>query len=142
MADIDLTLDVGAELSLSVEGSPSLSVSADGYVGSAYSPKIDVTAIEGGHRLTVTWRDVGGIRTDTFDVMDGEKGDRGEKGDQGDKGEKGDQGDRGETGGIGPVGPQGPQGPKGDAYELTQADIEAIAELVTSEYIVAEGVEF
>lgn len=142
MADIDLTLDVGAELSLSVEGSPSLSVSADGYVGSAYSPKIDVTAIEGGHRLTVTWRDVDGIRTDTFDVMDGQKGDRGEKGDRGDTGATGSVGPVGPPGQTGPVGPTGPQGPKGDTYELTQADIEAIAELVTSEYIVAEGVEF
>lgn len=42
---------------------------------SGFSPIIEVSAIDGGHRLTIT--DVNG--TKTVDVMDGEKGEKGDK---------------------------------------------------------------
>lgn len=70
------------------------------------SPMIEVTAITGGHRVTIT--DASG--TETVDVMDGAKGDKGDKGDPftysdftpaqlaGLKGDKGDKGDTGATG--------------------------------------------
>lgn len=69
---------------------------------SAVSPTINVTEIDGGHRVVVT--DVNG--ENTFDVMDGAKGEKGDKGDTGatgaagsagEKGEKGDKGDDGYT---------------------------------------------
>ena len=53
----------------------------DSYVGSSYSPQVEVTEIEGGHELSITSKKAGeGIITQTFDVMDGEKGERGERG--------------------------------------------------------------
>jgi hypothetical protein len=50
---------------------------------SGFSPTIEVSAIEGGHRLTIT--DVNG--TKTVDVMDGKDGKDGEDGEKGDKGD-------------------------------------------------------
>jgi hypothetical protein len=51
--------------------------------GSAVSPTIEITEIEGGHTVTVT--DVYGSQS--FDVMDGEKGEKGEPGPAGADGE-------------------------------------------------------
>ena len=68
------------------------------------SPVIAVTAIEGGHRITIT----DAVGEHTADVMDGPIGPQGPKGDVGPQGPKGD------TGPAGPQGPQGVQGPKGD----------------------------
>ena len=139
MTDLALALEPTGALALSLEGGGSLGLGADGYVGSAFSPRVEVTEIDGGHRVAVTYRTPEGLRTDTFDVLDGERGPMGPTGPQG---PKGDTGDTGPQGVQGPMGPTGPQGPQGETYELTQADIEAIAELVTTEYLHAEGVSF
>ena len=139
MTDLALALEPTGALSLSLEGGGSLGLGADGYVGSAFSPQVELIEIEGGHRVAVTYRTAEGLRTATFDVLDGERGPMGPTGPQGPKGDTGDTGPQGERG---PMGPTGPQGPQGETYELTQADIEAIAELVTTEYLHAEGVSF
>ncbi len=76
----------------------------------AVSPRVDISPITGGHRVSVT--DVDG--TETFDVMDGAKGDTGLQGPKGDTGDTGPQGPQGLKGDTGDTGPQGPQGPKGD----------------------------
>lgn len=53
----------------------------DNFIGSAYSPQIGVEDIEGGHRVTVTYRDAEqGILTKDFDVLDGETGPKGDDG--------------------------------------------------------------
>lgn len=117
MTDLALALEPTGALSLSIEGGGSLGLGADGYVGSAFSPQVEVTEIEGGHRVAVTYRTAEGLRTDTFDVLDGEQGPPGAQGPQGTKGDTGDTGPQGEAGPQGPkgdVGPQGPQGPKGE----------------------------
>ena len=45
-------------------------------VGSAYSPQVEVTDIEHGHRVTITYRDVvGGMTTLSFDVLNGDGSD-------------------------------------------------------------------
>ena len=41
------------------------------YVGSAYSPQVEVEDIEGGHNVSITHKGPDGIVTDSFDVMDG-----------------------------------------------------------------------
>ena len=79
----------------------------DGEVG--ISPTIDVSAITGGHRLTIT--DVNG--TEYVDVMDGEKGDTGPQGIQGPKGDTGAQGPKGDTGSQGAKGDKGDKGDTG-----------------------------
>lgn len=88
-----------------------------------FSPLVDVDAISGGHRVTIT--DING--PEVFDVMDGAKGDKGDKGDTGpagpqgatgatgSQGEKGDTGPRGPQGATGATGPQGPTGATGPA---------------------------
>lgn len=73
------------------------------------SPTIDVSAITGGHRLTIT--DVNG--TEYVDVMDGEKGDTGPQGIQGPKGDTGAQGPKGDTGSQGAKGDKGDKGDTG-----------------------------
>lgn len=84
---------------------------------SGVSPTIDVTEIDGGHRLTIT--DVEGV--ETVDVMDGKEGPAGPQGPQGEEGATGDtgpqgpQGEKGATGDTGPQGPQGETGPQGPA---------------------------
>lgn len=58
------------------------------------------------------------------------------KGDKGDQGEKGEQGLQGEVGPIGPQGKQGPQGiqgEKGDTYQVTQEDLQSIADDITAD---------
>ena len=89
------------------------------------SPVIAVTAIEGGHRITIT----DAVGEHTADVMDGPIGPQGPKGDVGPQGPKGDtgpagpqgpqgvQGPKGDTGATGPQGPQGEQGPRGEKGE-------------------------
>ena len=41
------------------------------YIGSAYSPKVEVTETEDGHTVSITSRKASGIVTDEFDVKDG-----------------------------------------------------------------------
>lgn len=90
------------------------------YVGSAYSPTIDVSEVEGGHEVTTHHMDVDGIIDQTFIVLDGAEGPQGEQGPvgetgpQGPKGDTGDAGPQGEAGPKGDTGSTGPQGPKGD----------------------------
>jgi hypothetical protein len=99
---------------------------ADGENG--VSPTVAITAIDGGHSVTVT--DTEGSKT--FDVMDGLQGEKGDKGDTGPQGPQGVQGADGNTPfigsngnwwigdtdtGIAATGPQGPQGEKGETGE-------------------------
>lgn len=85
-------------------------LSGDGEGGKdGISPTIDVSAITGGHRLTIT--DVNG--TEYVDVMDGEKGDTGPQGIQGPKGDTGAQGPKGDTGSQGAKGDKGDKGDTG-----------------------------
>ena len=95
----------------------------EGYIGSAYSPQVDVDEIEDGHRVGITYKSPSGLQTKTFDVLDGPQGPKGDTGATGPQGAKGDRGDTGATGPQGPQGEQGiqgiqgetgPQGPKGD----------------------------
>ena len=73
MAD-DVTFDVADEPLVPLSVTDPSSESADFAIGDAIidavSPTVDVTAITGGHRMTVT--DINGEHT--FDVMDGEDG--------------------------------------------------------------------
>lgn len=110
-----------------------ITLGASEYVGSAYSPQVDVEEVENGHEVTITYKDVeDGVTSKAFDVLDGAqgpKGDTGERGPQGVQGEvgpQGPQGAKGETGAQGPQGIQGtqgetgPQGPQGaDGYSPT-----------------------
>lgn len=76
----------------------------------------------------------------------GEKGDKGEQGPAGSAGATGPQGPKGDTGATGPAGPKGdtgeagPQGPAGQDYEITEADYEAIANIVILKLPEAESV--
>ncbi len=47
------------------------------YVGSAYSPQVEVSEVEGGHSVAITHDSPEGLVTQTFDVMDGEDGEDG-----------------------------------------------------------------
>ena len=48
------------------------------FVGSAYSPQVEVTPIEHGHEVAITYRDIeGGITTLTFEVLNGDASDPG-----------------------------------------------------------------
>lgn len=69
-------------------------IDPDGDVTEIVSPTVEVTAIEGGHRIAIT--DVDG--TKTVDVMDGEKGEKGDPGAQGEQGETGTPGADGQDG--------------------------------------------
>lgn len=102
------------ELTLEHDGLLDMGLLGD-YIGSAYSPQVEVTETAGGHEVAITYEDAeAGLTTTTFDVLDGETGPAGPTGPQGPQGEVGPQGPQGETGPQGPVGPQGPQGAKGD----------------------------
>lgn len=98
-----------------------ISFGATGYVGSAYSPQVDVAESDSGHVVTITYKDAElGITAKSFDVADGAagaQGPQGERGPQGETGPKGDTGERGPQGIQGETGAAGPQGPKGDAGE-------------------------
>jgi len=115
---------------------------ADGEDG--YSPTVNITAVENGYQVTIT--DANGPHT--YTVYNGAKGETGAQGPQGEQGPKGERGEtgaqgpqgemgpQGETGAQGPqgiqgeTGAQGPKGDKGDAYTITQADYDAIANIV------------
>ena len=102
----------------------------DSYIGSAYSPQVEVTDTDTGHEVAITYEDAEtGITTKTFGVADGADGAtgpegpqgpqaphgaQGPKGDTGATGPQGEKGDMGATGPQGETGPTGPQGPKGD----------------------------
>lgn len=105
-----------SDLKLSVQSvTPDVTLTlSDTYIGSAYSPQVDVSEIEGGHEVAITYKAPSGLTTDTFDVMDGEDGLQGPKGDTGPRGEPGVKGDKGDKGDTGATGPQGPKGDKGD----------------------------
>ena len=160
MSEIALSIEEPPSLSLSMGERDGLDLEADGYVGTTYSPSVEVTDYPGGHRVAITSKRGSSFVTDEFDVPDGATGPQGvpcthrwegsvlfvtsasgtSSADL--RGPQGTQGIQGEVGPVGPIGPIGPQGAQGETYQLTQADIEAIAALVTSEYIVAEGVSF
>lgn len=81
-----------------------------------YSPTVETSVIEGGHRVTIT--DADGEHV--FDVMDGEDGEPGVAGPigpQGPQGPKGDTGEQGPQGATGPKGDTGPQGERGEKGE-------------------------
>jgi hypothetical protein len=91
------------------------------------SPTITVSAITGGHKLTIV--DVAGTKTvDLLDGIqgpagpqgvpgaDGVKGDKGDTGATGEKGEKGDKGEQGIQGEQGPTGPAGQPGETGATF--------------------------
>jgi len=103
---------------------------ATGYVGSAYSPQVDVAESESGHVVTITYKDAElGITAKSFDVADGAagaQGPQGETGPQGERGPKGDTGERGPQGIQGETGATGPQGPKGDAGERGPQGLQGI----------------
>ena len=92
---------------------------------SAVSPVIDISEIDGGHRVSIT--DVNGEKS--FDIMDGAKGDKG------DTGATGPQGDKGDTGATGPQGDKGDNGytpVKGTDY-FTEEDKAEIVQAVVDE---------
>lgn len=93
-----------ADATLTVKGS---------YIGSAFSPTVEVEEVEGGHRVTVT--DEEGPKS--FDVMDGATGPAGAAGPAGPQGPTGEAGPVGPAGEAGPAGPQGPAGETGPAGE-------------------------
>lgn len=80
--------------------------------------------------------------------LQGEKGDKGDPGERGLQGEKGDKGDTGEQGihGLqgakGDKGDKGDTGEKGDTYTITDADYEAIAEKVMSNFVDGDSMSF
>lgn len=135
-ADYTLTEDDKAEIAAQVQKG------ADGKDG--YSPTVTITAVENGYEVTIT--DTAGPHT--YTVHNGETGATGAQGPQGEtgpagpQGEQGPQGVQGETGPQGPQGIQGeqgvtgatgatgPQGPAGADYIITQADYDAIADIV------------
>ena len=60
------------------------------YIGSAYTPQVEVTETSGGHNVAITYDDAeSGITTVDFDVLDGEQGPRGIQGPQGPQGIQG-----------------------------------------------------
>lgn len=88
-----------------------------------FSPIVDITEIEGGHRVTIT--DIEG--TESFDVLDGVDGIDGKDGENGKDG----------ADGYTPIkgvdyfdGEKGDKGDKGDPYTLTDTDKEIIVEAV------------
>lgn len=148
MTELTLTVSEPSALDLSLDEQGALTLAADGYVGSAYSPTVDVSEVEGGHSVSITSKRGTSIVTDTFEVLDGATGPSGADGRDGIDGTPCTHSWDGSVlsvtsaSGTSSADLRGPQGPQGETYELTQADIEAIAELVTSRYIVAEGVGF
>ena len=70
------------------------------------------------------------------------RGPQGEPGPAGADGEQGPQGIQGEQGIQGPAGAKGDKGDKGDSYVITQADYDAIAQVVFGKMTNAEGVRY
>lgn len=52
----------------------------DSYIGSAYSPQVEVTDTATGHEVAITYMSPEGIVTERFDVADGEQGPQGPAG--------------------------------------------------------------
>ena len=52
----------------------------DSYIGSAYSPQVEVTDTETGHEVAITYMSPSGLVTERFDVADGETGPQGPAG--------------------------------------------------------------
>ena len=52
----------------------------DSYIGSAYSPQVEVTDTDTGHEVAITYMSPEGIVTERFDVADGEQGPQGPAG--------------------------------------------------------------
>lgn len=100
--------------------------------GEAVSPTVEVTQIEGGHRVTITDEN----EPHSFDVMNGKTGPQGPQGVQGPIGPEGPQGEQGIQG------PEGPQGPQGNDYVLTDADKAEIVKAVLNALNPAEGRSF
>jgi hypothetical protein len=73
------------------------------------SPVVSVTAISGGHRITIQ----DGKGTKNVDILNGQDGPQGPKGDTGPEGPKGDKGDTGDEGPKGDKGDNGDTGPEG-----------------------------
>ena len=147
-------------LSASEQQANKIALGAQEYVGSAYSPQIEVADTPEGHTVAITYKDaVAGVTTITFDVPDGAAGSQGPAGRDGvsptvattviSGGHRVTVTDASGTqtfdildGQQGIQGPAGPQGPKGETYTLTAADKADIAQLVLDELPVAEGVGF
>lgn len=72
----------------------------------------------------------------------GPKGDTGSAGSQGPKGEDGSQGPQGIQGPVGPQGEKGDAGPQGSDYVITQADYQAIANIVLDNVGNGDGVVY
>lgn len=84
------------------------------YIGSAYSPQVEVTETTDGHNVAITYADGElGITTVDFEVLNGEQGPQGIQGPQGPQGIQGEQGI------------QGPQGEKGEPGELNSVSASA-----------------
>ena len=106
---------------LNLDPNEHITLRADSYVGSAYSPQVGVTEIEGGHHVAIEYKAPDGIRTVGFDVVDGATGSQGAQGIQG---------------------PQGVQGPQGEDYVLTEQDKADIADLVIAGMPVWSGGDY
>lgn len=52
----------------------------DSYIGSAYSPQVEVTDTDTGHEVAITYMSPSGLVTERFDVADGERGPQGPAG--------------------------------------------------------------
>ena len=126
------------ELELEHDGLLEMELGSD-YIGSAYSPQVEVTETATGHEVAITYEDAEtGITAKTFDVADGEDGATGPEGPQGPQGPAGPKGDTGETGAQGPkgdtgatgpqgeTGPTGPTGPQGPAGVSPTASVERV----------------
>lgn len=123
------------ELELEHDGLLEMELGSD-YIGSAYSPQVEVTDTATGHEVAITYEDAEtGITTKTFDVEDGAtgpegpqgpQGPQGEQGPKGDTGATGPKGDKGDTGATGPQGETGPTGPQGPAGVSPTASVERV----------------
>lgn len=104
---------------------------AGGGGGDGFSPIIDTTEIEGGHRVTIT--DIDG--TESFDVLNGVDGYTPIKNVDYFDGEKGDKGDKGDPFTYEDFTPEqleALKGEDGNDYILTDADKTEIAEIVVA----------
>lgn len=98
---------------------------ATGYVGSAYSPQVDVAESESGHVVTITYKDAElGITERRFDVADGETGARGPQGERGPKGDTGERGPQGIEGkaGVDGISPTATVAKDGNTATITITD--------------------
>ena len=102
----------------------------------AVSPTVEVTQIDGGHRVVIT--DVNG--PESFDVMNGKEGPQGIQGPIGPEGPQGEQGPigpQGEQGIQGIQGIQGEKGDKGDKGDTPQKGVDYYTEADKAEMVTA-----